>query len=113
MIGALNGSLGHFTVAESARNTGNVKSDDNGGYVQATFKIPGVGTKLGASWGESNSTNNTTHQDASVKTWIVAAYHPLTKSLNLVAEYANATNKYTGKADVDVKTTSLGAILFF
>ena len=68
---------------------------------------------MGASWGESNSTNNTTHQDASVETWIVAAYHPLTKNLNLVAEYANATNKYTGKSDVDVKTTSLGAILFF
>jgi len=112
VIGALNGSLGHFTVT-SAQATGNVKSDDDGGYVQATFKIPGVGTKLGASWGESNSRNNTTNQDASVETWIVAAYHPLTKSLNLVAEYANASNKYTGKADVDVKTTSLGAILFF
>jgi len=110
VIGALNGSLGHFVISNASAA---VKSDDSGGYVQATFKIPGVGTKLGASWGESNSRNNTLAKDASVETWIVAAYHPLTKNLNLVAEYANATNKYTGKSDVDVKTTSLGAILFF
>ena len=101
LMGATNGSLS---------NAG-VNSDDSGGYVQATFAVPTVGTKLGASWGESNSTylNN----KATVETWIVGAYHPLTKSLNLVAEYANADNKYTGLASQSVKTTSLGAILFF
>jgi predicted porin len=101
LMGATNGSLSNVGV----------KSDDSGGYVQATFAIPGVGTKLGASWGESNSTY--AGNKATVETWIVGAYHPLTKSLNLVAEYANADNKYTGMADTTVKTTSLGAILFF
>jgi predicted porin len=103
LLGGINGSL-------SGTST---KSDDSGGYVQATFTVPGIGTKLGASYGESNSKNTTTGKEASVETWIVGAYHPLTKSLNLVAEYANADNKYTGVADVTVKTTSLGAILFF
>ena len=101
LMGATNGSL----------SDAGVKSDDSGGYVQATFAIPTVGTKLGASWGESNSTY--AGKKASVETWIVGAYHPLTKSLNLVAEYANADNSYTGMSSVTVKTTSLGAILFF
>jgi len=101
LMGATNGSLS---------NAG-VKSDDSGGYVQGTFVIPGVGTKLGASWGESNSSYQGV--EAKVETWIVGAYHPLTKSLNLVAEYANADNKITGLASQTVKTTSLGAILFF
>jgi hypothetical protein len=36
-------------------NGNGVKSKDSGGYVQATFAVPGVGTKLGASYGISNS----------------------------------------------------------
>jgi hypothetical protein len=88
-----------------------VDSDDKGGYVQATYVVPGIGTKLGASWGESKSTY--AGDEAQTKTWILGAYHPLTKSLNLVAEYANAKNEYTGQANVEVKSTTLGAILFF
>jgi len=101
LLGVLNGSM----------STTPSKTQDSGGYVQATFVVPGIGTKLGASWGESNSSVGSVK--ASTETWIVAAYHPLTKSLNLVAEYANADNKYTGAADSTTKTTSLGAILFF
>jgi hypothetical protein len=50
--------------------------------------------------------------------WTVGAYHPLTKHLNLVAEYSQserdvssvvAANDNKSKA----KTISLGAILFF
>jgi len=103
LLGALNGSLSGTAT----------KTKDSGGYVQATYVIPGVGTKLGLSWGESNSTEATGSNQNSTDTWIVGAYHPLTKSLNLVAEYSKATNSYTGAADVDVKTTSLGAIMFF
>ena len=36
-----------------AGGTGNSR-DSDGGYVQASFKVPGVGTKLAASWGTSN-----------------------------------------------------------
>ncbi|CAG0982127.1 hypothetical protein MTYP_01819 [Methylophilaceae bacterium] len=91
------------------------ETDDDGGYVQATYALPGVGTKLGVSYGVSNSESDVSGVfDGRNKSWIVGAYHPLTKSLNLVAEYTNQKiedkdNTFDGKA----KTLSLGAILFF
>jgi hypothetical protein len=48
--------------------------------------------------------------------WVVGAYHPLTKHLNLVAEYSQVKSEIdTAIGDVDgkSKTVSLGAILFF
>jgi predicted porin len=106
---------------------GQGKTDDKGGYVQATYVIP-TGTKLGVSYGISKSNDAYYysgpygyHEDFKNKSWIVGAYHPLTKNLNLVAEYTNQkvtvdVNDYydegyreSGKA----KTLSLGAILFF
>jgi predicted porin len=95
-------------------NGNGVKSKDSGGYVQATFVVPGIGTKLGASYGISNSEYD--GYKAENESYIVGAYHPLTKSLNLVAEYTNQEVKaadvgYSLKRDSD--TVSLGAILFF
>lgn len=93
---------------------GGNKSDDKGGYVQGTYVLPGVGTKLGLSYGVSKSEADDKSYDAKNKSWIIGAYHPITKSLNLVAEYTqqkleeDVTN-FDGKA----KTISLGAILFF
>ena len=95
----------------------NIDSDVKGGYVQATYVIP-TGTKLGASYGVSKIDSNATAttKEFESKSWIVGAYHPLTKSLNLVAEYThnkleniNGTDNLDGKA----KTVALGAILFF
>jgi hypothetical protein len=49
--------------------------------------------------------------------WTVGAYHPLTKHLNLVAEYSKSerdvSNRTIADAKADAKTVSLGAILFF
>jgi len=45
--------------------------------------------------------------------WTGGVYHPLTKHLNLVAEYSEAKNKVTGDDTVTSKTISAGAILFF
>jgi predicted porin len=94
--------------------------DSDGGYVQATYTIPGVGTKLGASWGVSNldSTANDTRGNVSNEMWTIGAYHPLTKHLNLVAEYSDAKDEVDAKGAVaatssKAKTISLGAILFF
>jgi len=100
-------------------NANGVKSKDSGGYVQATFAVPGIGTKLGASWGASYSKSPTAGGfDIENKSWIIGAYHPLTKSLNLVAEYTNqdienkaVTTNTLKKTESD--TISLGAILFF
>jgi len=94
--------------------------DNNGGYVQATYVLP-TKTKVGVSWGKNviEAVASGT-VDREREAWVVGAYHPLTKHLNLVAEYnhlevtggtttATAFNGVEGKA----KTVSLGAILFF
>ena len=100
-----------LTVGYNAKNT-----DARGGYVQATYVIP-TGTKLGASYGLSKiDTNVAGESEFKNKSWIVGAYHPLTKSLNLVAEYTHVKveNNYAESAlDGKAKTVSLGAILFF
>jgi predicted porin len=94
--------------------TGGVETEDDGGYVQGTFTVPGVGTKLGLSYGESNSKDGAGDLEVNNKSWIVGAYHPLTKSLNLVAEYTDGElERNNGLGDVDYDTISLGAIMFF
>jgi len=97
------------------------RRDSNGGYVQATYTIPGVGTKLGLAYGISTldrtsldrATNNNLVEDN--ERWTVGAYHPLTKHLNLVAEYnrISSSSHAIGVKDADNDNVSLGAILFF
>ena len=105
-------------------DSGSADRDVKGGYVQATYKLP-VGTTVGASWGiskiDATAADRTAYTAALTgnyenESWIVGAYHPITKHLNLVGEYTNTeyTNisnfkGYDGKA----KTFALGAILFF
>ena len=92
-------------------------SDDY--YVQATYTLPGVGTKLGASYGKSTLDGNSVDffNEYSNAMWTVGAYHPITKHLNLVAEYSNVKTEVEirNAADLDgkSKTVSLGAIMFF
>ena len=99
--------------------------DSDGYYVQGTYTIPTVGTKIGLSWGESNLDSNgfangDTLGDVTDRMWTLGAYHPITKHLNLVAEYSDVKHEVgatsapgsvgtNGKS----KTISLGAILFF
>ena len=104
-------------------DTAGKKRDSQDWYAQATYTLPGVGTKLGVSYGESSLDGNATTDDLGDGTvnlknemWTVGAYHPLTKHLNLVAEYSE--QKASAKDDVNSlsskdKTVSLGAILFF
>ena len=98
-------------------------------YVQATYTIPTVGTKLGVSYGKSSLDGNGGEALHSYenKMWTIGAYHPITKHLNLVAEYSDAksrvessagTGEFLGETGVGnvrgkSKTISLGAILFF
>ena len=86
-------------------------------YVQATYTIPTVGTKLGVSYGKSTlDSNGVTDGDIaneySNKMWTLGAYHPITKHLNLVAEYSDVKTKIDAAKGTS-KTISLGAILFF
>lgn len=122
-------NIGSSTVASASpysglmiSNSGSADQDVKGGYVQATYKLP-VGTKIGASWGQSEIKGNAdtlaangSRADYKNESWVVGAYHPLTKHLNLVGEYTDTKyeniqnfNGYNGHA----RTAALGAILFF
>ncbi len=86
--------------------------DSEDWYVQASYTIP-AGTKLAASFGES--TLEAAAGDTVADMFTIGAYHPLTKHLNLVAEYSIAEDddEAAGGANVEAKTISLGAIMFF
>ncbi len=94
------------------------RRDSDQWYVQGSYVLPGVGTKLAASYGRSTLDGNGIDAFDEVKNsmWTAGAYHPLTKHLNLVAEYSVAKDKVdaaAGNTDLKAKTISLGAILFF
>ena len=88
-------------------------------YLQATYALP-TATKLGVSYGESKldgNSSDTAWKDVTDSMWTVGAYHPITKSVNLVAEYSRSQrdldNRSTADLKAEAKTISLGAILFF
>jgi len=97
--------------------------DSDGGYIQATYVLP-TKTKVGVSWGiskldlASNESKSISCEGSGKlqkenEMWTVGVYHPLTKHLNLVAEYNYSTS--TNQVDQENKSYSgnLGAILFF
>jgi hypothetical protein len=98
------------------------KRDSEGGYVQATYVLP-TKTKLGVSWGESNLDRAHSADiigDTKDEMWSVGLYHPLTKHLNLVAEYNDAEHKVSNAGSsnnssgtLKARNVSFGAILFF
>jgi len=107
------------------QNTNKLKKrESDGGYVQVTYVIP-TGTKLGFAYGVSNldkasgeteaaSSGSTAFLLDSNERWTVGAYHPLTKHLNLVAEYNKIESEaHRSSTDYDSDTFSIGAILFF
>ena len=108
--------MGNLGVQNSA--AGKLKKrDSDGGYVQATYVIP-TGTKLGVAYGVSNldeaSGETATALVEKNDRWTVGAYHPLTKHLNLVAEYNKIESEgHAAGQDRESDTFSLGAILFF
>lgn len=91
--------------------------DSDGGYVQATYVIP-TGTKLGVSYGISSLDDNAADAGKGLveeNTMLtVGAYHPLTKHLNLVAEYSLVeAEAHDTVSDSESNIFSVGAILFF
>jgi len=105
------------TLFGYAGTTGTQERDSDGGYVQATYVIPS-GTKLGVAYGVSNLDRaagegaNPSLLEKNTR-WTVGAYHPLTKHLNLVAEFNSTTSEAHGSAENESQALSLGAILFF
>ena len=105
-----------FLLRDGFDTTGK-KRDSDGGYVQATYVIP-TGTKLGVSYGLSSLDDNAADAGKGLveenNMLTVGAYHPLTKHLNLVAEYSHIESEAhdtVSTAENDV--LSIGAILFF
>jgi len=91
--------------------------DSDGGYVQLTYVLP-TKTKIAASWGESNldrASNETTATNLVKRNeqWNAGIYHPLTKHLNLVAEYNYVNSEAQNGKENKNYSGSLGAILFF
>ena len=106
-------------------NNGNSR-DSYGGYVQATYVLP-TKTKVGISWGTSRldqASGETAATTAATslatgllvkenEMWTGGIYHPLTKHLNLVAEYSHVNSENQAGQENKSDTGSLGAILFF
>jgi predicted porin len=94
----------------------NKRRDSDGGYLQATYVIP-TGTKLGLAYGVSNLDKASGETDSALvdsnERWTVGAYHPLTKHLNLVAEYNKMETESHNSLENESDAFSLGAILFF
>jgi predicted porin len=92
--------------------------DSDGGYVQATYALPGPGTKLGVSYGESNldlgpadpATSTLIETNESI---IFGVYHPLTESLNLVLEYTNTEATAHNGNTAEENSIAIGAIIFY
>jgi len=87
--------------------------DSEDWYVQATYVLP-TATKVGVSYGESKLDGNSgdSFNKYENNQWTVGAYHPLTKSVNLVAEYSDVEGKLDASKGKS-RTASFGAILFF
>ena len=89
--------------------------DSTDWYLQATYVLPTT-TKVGISYGESKIDHSAALKGENTNSmWTVGAYHPLTKHLNLVAEYSDVQNESTGTtvSTGNARTVSAGAILFF
>jgi len=101
-----------------AYTAGGRQRESDGGYVQATYVMPSK-TKIGLAYGVSNLDRNGT-EDATVTNLVkenvrttFGAYHPLTKHLNIVAEYNDARSQNQAGQENKSRTVSLGGILFF
>jgi len=110
-----------------ASAAGNRRESD-GGYIQLTYATP-IKTKIGVAYGISNldlasgetgaaalaadGSNVTKSLVKSNERYTIGLYHPLTKHLNLVAEYNNVQSEAADATKQESQTYSAGAILFF
>jgi hypothetical protein len=88
----------------------------DGGYVQVKYALP-TKTVAGISWGQSNLDRAGADVASNlVKTnemTTVGLYHPLTKHVNLVAEYSHIQSENHNNQENKNNVGSLGGILFF
>jgi predicted porin len=108
--------VGTTLLGNAGVDASNNKRDSDGGYLQATYKLP-VGTKIGLAYGVSKLDKANGSDTAALVSEnnrvTIGAYHPITKHLNLVAEYNDIEAKSHNGLVNKQETGSLGAILFF
>jgi predicted porin len=108
--------LGTTIQFMDAYTAGGKQRKSDGGYVQATYVMPSK-TKIGLAYGISNLDKHSSDSDNTLvkenERTTIGAYHPLTKHLNLVAEYNDARSQNQNGAENKARTLSLGGILFF
>ena len=107
--------VGIVSMLNSGLSQTGKKRDSSGGYVQATYALP-TATKIGVAYGESKldaDSTDVTFKGTKNDRWTVGAYHPLTKHVNLVAEYNSEKTQAAGSPETTTNTVSLGGILFF
>jgi len=109
--------VGTTLLLSNGVSTAGVKRDSDGGYLQATYKLP-TATKIGLAYGVSkldraNGADTDSVLVSENNRITLGAYHPITKHLNLVAEYNDIETKaHTGVGNKQ-EIGSIGAILFF
>ena len=107
--------------------------DSDGYYFQARYRMPGVGTLLGVSFGES-TLDETEYDEANLadarsaagiaagrtydlvdttESWIIGAYHPIGEALNLVVEYTETEAESHSGNEAEESSFAIGAIMFF
>ena len=107
---------GTTTFGSNGVDASGNRRDSDGYYVQATYATP-FKTKLGVAYGRSNLDKSNASDSNSLvdsnERYTVGAYHPLTKSLNLVAEYNRVKAEAHSGVSNESDTYTAGAILFF
>ena len=112
------GTTGQLLNGYGFNNAGSSVSarDSYGGYVQAIYTLP-IKTRVALSWGESRLDLADGEVNGSLvksnEQWNAMVIHPLTKHLNLVAEYSNQKSENHDGAKNESNTGSVGGILFF
>ena len=109
--------VGTTTMFGHSHSTTGQKRDSDGGYLQATYTLP-IKTKIGLAYGKSSLDLASGEATASAfvkhnKRMTVGAYHPLTKHLNLVAEFNDIEAEAHNGVKQEHTSVSTGAILFF
>jgi len=107
--------VGTTTIGGNNHNSG-AKRDSDGGYLQGTYTLP-TKTKIGLAVATSKldraAGEGTGLLVKENKRYTAGAYHPLTKHLNLVAEYSRVESEAHNNLSNENNVASLGGILFF
>jgi len=109
--------VGTTVMFGDSHTTTGQKRDSDGGYLQATYTLP-IKTKIGLAYGKSSLDLASGEATGSAfvkhnKRMTVGAYHPLTKHLNLVAEFNDIESEAHSNVKMEHTSISTGAILFF